>query len=137
MIKKTLATVAVAAGVVGATGIAATPAMAISEDNVENTSFNGNGVKNVYGNTTTGGYMSPNISLINGSLNKPCIPIQEIDLSQLVNVINLVNVSVQDLLNSEPNAACSEGSVVVDGDDPLSSVLSNIPVLSQNGVNKS
>ncbi|MDT0441735.1 rodlin [Streptomyces johnsoniae] len=130
MIKKSLATVAVAASVFGATGIAAAPAMAVGGDDEHGTanSANGNGSVQAYGNTTTGGYMSPQIGLINGSFNKFCIPIQQIDVQ-----VPIIGIAVQDLLNSEPSQNCSDYSTQVDGDDPLSHVLSDIPILSENG----
>ncbi|WP_059007143.1 rodlin [Streptomyces specialis] len=133
MIKKTLATVAVAASVVGATGIAAAPAMAIGGDDESGSAatVNGNGMKQVYGNTTTGGYMSPNISLVNGSFNDFCLPIQEIQ-----NVVNVIAIPIADVLNSEPDQICSDASTQVDGDDPLSRLLSDISLLSENGVSK-
>lgn len=132
MIKKTLATVAVAASAVGATGMAATPALAVGGDNGGTEAVNGNGAKQFYGNTTTGGYMSPNISLINGSLNKPCIPLDDIDVQNVVQVL-AIPIGLQDLLNSKPKMTCSENSTQTDGDDPLSHILSDI--LSGNGSN--
>jgi hypothetical protein len=131
VIKKTLATVAVAASVVGATGIAATPALAVGGDHEQN-SVSGNGNKQVYGNTTTGGYMSPNISLINGSFNRFCLNAEDIDPA----IAALIGVSVTDLLNSKPHNTCSDNSTVIDGDDPLSHILSDLSVLSENGVSK-
>jgi hypothetical protein len=131
VIKKSLASVAVAAGVLGTVGVAAAPAMAISDDGVNSTSINGNGADKAYGNTTTGGYMSPNISLINGSLNDVCVgfPFK----GNVQSVVGLINIGVQDLLNSQPQQICTENSTQVDGDDPLSRILSDIPILSQNG----
>lgn len=135
MIKKTLATVAVAASVVGAAGMA-TPAMAVGGDDEGATSVNGNGSKQIYGNTTTGGYMSPNISLINGSLNKPCITIPpNVDVQNLVQVL-AIPIGVQDVLTSKNSQTCTENSTQVDGDDPLSHVLSDLSLLSENGVSK-
>ncbi|MDT0346976.1 rodlin [Streptomyces litchfieldiae] len=136
MIKKTLATVAVAAGVVGSVGLAASPALAIGGDN-ENGSrtINGNGADQVYGNTTTGGYMSPNISLINGSLNKPCVAVPIKDIQNVVNVL-AIPIGVQDVLSSENGQYCTENSTQTDGDDPLSHLLSDLSLLSENGVSK-
>ena len=70
MIKKVLATAAVV--VVSAVGVTAAPAMAI-DNNHGPSSNNGVGAEQSYGNTTTGGVMSPQIGLVQGSLNKPCI----------------------------------------------------------------
>ncbi|MBB1255105.1 rodlin [Streptomyces alkaliterrae] len=130
MIKKVLATAAVAASVVGAAGVAATPAMAIGNDG--HTNVNGNGAKQVYGNTTTGGYMSPNMSLVNGSLNKPCVAALPNKLN-VGSVVGVVPVTVQDILTSSNSQACVENSNQIDGDDPLSHVLNRIELLSRNG----
>ncbi|MEV1006821.1 rodlin [Streptomyces sp. NPDC049881] len=133
MIKKTLATVAVAASALGVAGAVATPAMAIGGDANGPQTVNGNGAGQAYGNTTTGGYMSPNISLVNGSLNKPCIAVPQIEAQSLV---ALVNVGVQDLLNNKAFQNCSDNSTQVQGDAPLSHLLSDLSVLSENGVSR-
>ncbi|MBB1246502.1 RdlA protein [Streptomyces durbertensis] len=130
MIKKVLATAAVAASVVGAAGVAATPAMAIGNDG--HTNVNGNGAKQIYGNTTTGGYMSPNMSLVNGSLNKPCVAALPNKLN-VGSLVGAVPVTVQDILTSSNSQACVENSNQIDGDDPLSHVLNRIELLSRNG----
>ena len=75
MLKKVCATAAVAASVIGVSGAAAAPAMAVGDGNGSVATQNGNGSKQVYGNTTTGGYMSPNMALVNGSLNNPCVAV--------------------------------------------------------------
>jgi hypothetical protein len=136
VINKTLATVAVAASVVGATGIAASPAFAIGGDEKGPGAVNSNGAKQIYGNTTTGGYMSPNISLINGSLNRLCIGADDIDLQNLVPIIPIVNIPIQDILNNKPKNSCSDNSVAQSGDSPLSHILSDLSLLSENGVSK-
>ncbi|MGP4112215.1 rodlin [Streptomyces sp. 4N509B] len=129
MIKKTLATVVVAASAVGVTGVAATPALAIGGDETEAVK-NALGAKEAIGNTTTGGYMSPNISLINGSLNRVCLGLDDIDAG----VLQLVGV--YDLLNNKPKNSCSDNSTATSGDSPLSHILSDLSVLSENGVSK-
>lgn len=135
MIKKTFATVAVAASVVGAAG-AATPALAQEGNDVGANTINGNGADQAYGNTTTGGYMSPNISLINGSLNKPCIPIPaDIEAQNIVQVL-AIPIGVQDFLNSKPQQQCTENSTLTDGDDALSGLLEDLEILSENGLSK-
>ncbi|GAB2925927.1 rodlin [Streptomyces mayteni] len=130
MLKKTLATAAVAATAVGVAGMAAAPAMAISDDEGP-TTISGNGNKEAIGNITTGGYMSPNIGLINGSLNEFCLPITV--PADVQSLIGAVNVGVQDILNSKNQQACAENSVQVDGDDPLSHILDDLSLLSGNG----
>ncbi|WP_049579728.1 rodlin [Streptomyces sp. SBT349] len=131
MIKKTLATVAVAASAVGAVGIAAAPAMAIGGDAGHET-VNGNGNAKFQGNTTTGGYMSPNISLVNGSLNDVCVP--AVTDPTVQSLIGLIPIGVDDVLSSQPRQQCNENSTQIDGDDPLSKLLSDISLLAENGV---
>ncbi|WP_165986502.1 rodlin [Streptomyces sp. YIM 98790] len=128
MIKKTLASVAVLASAVGAAGAVATPAMAVGDTDGQKIA-NGNGAISAYGNTTTSGYMSPNISLINGSLNDICIapPIHDIQ------AVQILAIPIQDILASDNNLACAENSTLNDGDDPLSHILSRISLLSENG----
>lgn len=81
-----------------------------------------------YGGMPAGGYMSPQIGLIQGSLNKPCIalPIEDVH-----NIVALLNVGVQDILSDQQNQQCIENSAAVKGDAALSHILEN--VLSENG----
>ncbi|MEV8532829.1 rodlin [Streptomyces sp. NPDC051211] len=132
MLKKIMATAAVTAAVVGAGAAVAAPAMAIGNDNGVNT-VNGNGAQQIYGNQKTEGEQSPQLSLVQGTLNKPCI-----GLPAKLNVQSLlafVNVGVQDInvLSNPQNQQCTENSTQAKGDEPLSHILSNIPVLSGNG----
>ncbi|MCX2971220.1 MULTISPECIES: rodlin [Streptomyces] len=130
MIKKVLATAAVAASVVGVSGAVAAPALAIEDTGHDTAS--GNGSAQVYGNTTTGGYMSPNMSLVNGALNKPCITLLP-NKANVGSVVGLIPITVQDILTSNNAQSCTENSTQIDGDDPLSHVLSDIPILANNG----
>lgn len=134
MFKKALATAAVAASVVGATGFAASPAMAVADNNRDVSTQQGNGESESYGHTTTGGYMSPNMALVNGSLNKPCIAVPVTKTNVLDGIAGIGGgVSVNDILTSQNNQNCSENSTQVDGDDPLSHLLEDLPIISQNG----
>ncbi|RKN08651.1 rodlin [Streptomyces radicis] len=133
MIKKTLATAAIAASAVGAVGIAASPAMAIGGDAGHET-VNGNGSAKLYGNTTTGGTMSPNMALVNGSLNDLCIPALPNTTAQ--SILGLVNVGLDDILSSQQQQYCNDNSTQIDGDDPLSKLLSDLSLLSENGVSE-
>ncbi|MET9429757.1 MULTISPECIES: rodlin [unclassified Streptomyces] len=123
MIKKVLATAGVAAAVLGAS---APMAAAVGDHGVD--TQNGNFATQSYGNTYTGGYMSPQIGLIQGSFNKPCIalPIQNVQ-----NIVALINIGVQDILSDRQYQQCTENSTAVRGDAPLSHILEN--VLSENG----
>lgn len=126
MIKKVVATAALAASAVGG---GAAPALAI--DNGSDVA-NANGAYQSYGNTYTGGYMSPQMGLINGSFNKPCIAIGKLGAQSLV---GLVGIGLQDIpiLSSQQQQMCTENSTINDGDDALSHILDDIPILSGNG----
>ncbi|WP_405616862.1 rodlin [Streptomyces sp. NBC_01511] len=133
MIKKVLATAAVAASVVGVSAAAAAPALAVGND-TGTTSLSGNGAKQSYGNAATHGAMSPQLSLVQGSLNKLCVGLPaKANVGSLVGL--LVPVAVQDInvLSSPQNQQCTENSTQAKGDEPLSHLLNDIPVLSANG----
>ncbi|MBD0735308.1 rodlin [Streptomyces sp. CBMA29] len=132
MIKKFLATAAVAVSIAGVSASVAPSAMAIGDDH-GTTTANGNGSEQSYGNTYTSGYMSPSFALIQGSLNKPCLalPLK----GNVGSLVGVVPVTVQDInvLSSPQNQQCTENSTQAKGDEPLSHILDNIPVLSGNG----
>ncbi|MGJ7415856.1 rodlin [Streptomyces cinereoruber] len=130
--KKLFATAAVAASVLGVTATGAGQALAIADDG-GTTSLSGNGASQVYGNSATYGNMSPQLALVQGSLNKPCIGLPaKVNAGSL---IGLVPITVQDInvLSSPQNQQCVENSTQAKGDEPLSHILSDIPVLSGNG----
>ncbi|WP_335971434.1 MULTISPECIES: rodlin [Streptomycetaceae] len=133
MIKKMLAGAALAASVVAVGATAAPQAMAIGNDE-GTTTVNGNGAEQSFGNTLTGGTQSPQIGLVQGTLNKPClgVPVK----ANVGSLVGLVPITVQDInvLTSPQNQQCTENSTQAQGDEPLSHILSNIPVLSGNGV---
>ncbi|GAA0350794.1 rodlin [Streptomyces olivoreticuli] len=126
MLKKVMATTAMTASAVGSL---AGPALAIGNDQDV---ANGNAARTGYGNTRTGGVESPQMSLIQGTLNKPCLGIGKLGVQS---VLALINVGVQDVpvLSSQQQQQCTDNSTINDGDDPLSHILSEIPVLSGNG----
>ncbi|WP_030414939.1 rodlin [Streptomyces sp. NRRL S-1448] len=132
MIKKVLATTAVAASVVGISAAIAPQAMAIGDHHGTST-VNGNGAKSAFGNSTTHGSMSPQLELIQGTLNKPCLALGKLDAQILAGVLP---IAVQDInvLSSSQNQQCTDNSSQAKGDDPLSHILSDIPILSGNGV---
>ncbi|MEU3609972.1 rodlin [Streptomyces sp. NPDC035033] len=136
MIKKVMATAAAAAAIVGASAAAATPALAIADDG-GTTSKSGNFAHQSYGNSSTHGNMSPQFALVQGSLNKPCI-----GLPAKVNagsILGAIPIAVQDVnvLSSPQNQQCVENSTQAKGDEPLSHILEDIPILSGNGVGNS
>ncbi|MER5597360.1 rodlin [Streptomyces sp. NPDC002265] len=133
MIKKVLASAAVAASVVGVSAAAAPQALAIGNDGTSSAS--GNGAYQAFGNSATYGNMSPQLALIQGSLNKPCIGLPaKVNAGSLLGV---VPISVQDLnvLSSPQNQQCVENSTQAKGDEPLSHILDDISVLTGNGTN--
>ncbi|KPC82912.1 MULTISPECIES: rodlin [Streptomyces] len=132
MMKKILASAAVAASVAGVSAAAAPSAMAIGND-TGTTSVNGNGSDQYYGNSSTHGDMSPQIGLIQGSFNKPCIALPA--KANVGSLLGLVPISVQDInvLSSPQNQQCTENSTQAKGDEALSHILNDIPVLSGNG----
>ncbi|MGR8009348.1 rodlin [Streptomyces hypolithicus] len=127
MVKKVMATAAVAVSVMGLGAAAAPQAMAAGDDR-EHAAASGNGASQIYGNATTHGDMSPQLSLIQGSFNKPCIAVP---VKNIQNVVGLVNVGVQDILSNPQNQQCVENSSQVKGDETLSHVLDNL--LAGNG----
>ncbi|MFE2476854.1 rodlin [Streptomyces sp. NPDC001194] len=132
MLKKIMTAAAVTAAAVGAGAAVAAPAMAIGNDNGINT-VNGNGASQIYGNQKTAGDMSPQLGLVQGTLNKPCIGLPVKVNAQ--SILAALNVGVQDInvLSNPMNQQCTENSTQAKGDEPLSHILDNIPVLSGNG----
>ncbi|MEU9158307.1 rodlin [Streptomyces sp. NPDC048417] len=132
MIKKVLAATAVAASVVGATAAAASPALATGNDR-GTTSASGNGASQAFGNSATYGSMSPQLALIQGSFNKPCIglPVK----GNVQGLLGAVPINVQDInvLSAPQNQQCVENSTQAKGDEPLSHILDDIAALSANG----
>ncbi|MGW1088849.1 rodlin [Streptomyces sp. NPDC002596] len=136
MIKKVLATGAVAASIVGISATLAPQAMAIGND-TGTTSVNGNGTSQSFGNSETRGDWSPQFGLVQGSLNKPCVGLPaKVNAGSLLGV---VPIAVQDVnvLSSPQNQQCTENSTQAKGDEPLSHILDNIPVHSGNGASNS
>ncbi|MFJ3913602.1 hypothetical protein EDE04_0260 [Streptomyces sp. 2132.2] len=131
MIKKMMATAAATASILGAGAAVAAPAMAIGNDNGINT-VNGNGAQQIYGNQKTEGAQSPQLSLVQGTLNKPCIGLPVKVNAQ--SILAALNIGVQDInvLSNPMNQQCTENSTQAKGDEPLSHILDNIPVLSGN-----
>ncbi|MEV5505370.1 rodlin [Streptomyces orinoci] len=126
MRKKVLATSVMAASVVGAL---ATPAMAYDHDEDV---VNANGASTGYGNTRTDGVESPQMSLIQGTLNKLCLGIGKVGVQS---VVGLVNIGLQDIpiLSSEQQQQCTDNSTIDNGDNPLSHLIDDIPIVSGNG----
>ncbi|MEU9943725.1 rodlin, partial [Streptomyces lavendulae] len=125
MLKKFMATAAVTASVLGTGALAASPAMAIGNDNGVNT-VNGNGAAQIYGNQETKGAQSPQLSAIQGSLNKLCVGLPAKVNAQ--SVLAALNIGVQDInvLSNPQNQQCAENSTQAKGDESLSHIVDNI-----------
>ncbi|MEU5687857.1 rodlin [Streptomyces venezuelae] len=132
MLKKAMAAAAVAVSVVGISAAASPAAMAIGDDG-GTTSLSGNDAKQSFGNSATKGDMSPQLSLVQGSLNKPCVglPVK----GNVGALVGLVPIAVQDIpiLSAPQNQQCTENSTQAKGDEPLSHILEDLPILSGNG----
>ncbi|MET7651677.1 MULTISPECIES: rodlin [unclassified Streptomyces] len=130
--KKLWATVAVAASLGGVALAAAPQAMAIGDDS-GTTSASGNGASSEFGNSATFGDMSPQLSLVQGSLNKPCVglPLK----ANLAGIGGVGLAALQDvpILSAPQNQQCVENSTQAKGDEPLSHILDDISVLAGNG----
>ncbi|MGW6355465.1 rodlin [Streptomyces sp. NPDC055092] len=130
--KKLWATAAIAASVAGMSAVAAPQALAFGDD-TGTTSNSGNNAEQAFGNSYTEGDMSPQLGLVQGSLNKPCVglPVK----GNVGSLIGVVPVSVQDIpiLSAPQNQQCVENSTQAKGDEPLSHILNDIPVLAGNG----
>ena len=129
MIRKIVATAAVAASAVGASAAAAPQALALGNDSGP-TAASGNGAWQSYGNSATYGNMSPQIALIQGSFNKPCIAVNDIP----VGVGALIGVNVQDLpiLSDHMQQQCTENSTNAKRDGALAHLLEDVSILSEN-----
>ncbi|MEU5090998.1 rodlin [Streptomyces sp. NPDC021356] len=127
MIKKFVATAAIAASALGATAAAAPEALAIGNDSGP-TAANGNAAWQSYGNATTYGNMSPQMALIQGSFNKPCIAVNELP----VGVLQIVNVQDIPILSDRQNQQCTENSTQAKRDGALAHLLEDVSILSAN-----
>ncbi|MEU3878031.1 MULTISPECIES: rodlin [Streptomyces] len=126
MLRKALTTVALTATAVGA---AAAPAVAIDDDTP---GANANGARTVHGGTVTGGERSPQMSAIQSTAEKLCVGVGGAGIQSL---LLLINIGIQDVpvLTSQQQQQCADNSEINDGDDPLSHLIEQIPVISGNG----
>ncbi|MFJ1804826.1 MULTISPECIES: rodlin [unclassified Streptomyces] len=133
MLKKAMAAAAVAASVIGVSAAVAPQALAIGDD-AGTTSASGNGAREAFGNSVTKGDLSPQATLVQGTLNKLCVGLP---LKANVAAIGAVGVAaLQDvpILSAPQNQQCAENSTQAKGDEPLSHLLDDISALSGNGV---
>ncbi|MCW8219012.1 MULTISPECIES: rodlin [Streptomyces] len=131
--KKMMAGAAVAVSLIGASAAAAPAAMAIGNDH-GTTVVNGNGASTGSGNSVTKGDQSPQLSLVQGSLNKLCLGVPaKVNAGSLIGVVPITVQDVNVLANPQ-NQQCADNSTQAKGDEPLSHILDDIPVLSGNGI---
>ncbi|MDT0459774.1 rodlin [Streptomyces sp. DSM 41527] len=130
MMKKMMAGAAVAASLIGMSAAAAPDAMAIGDQRGTST-VNGNGAASVYGNSTTRGNLSPQLGLVQGSFNKPCLAVNKVNAHVWAWLAHAQDLNI---LSSPQNQQCVHNSTQAKGDEPLSHIIDGIPVLSGNGV---
>ncbi|MET8326509.1 rodlin [Streptomyces sp. NPDC005181] len=131
--KKMMAGAAMAVSLVGLSAAVAPAAMAIGNDQ-GTTSVNGNETQQEFGNSVTQGDGSPQLQLVQGSLNKACVGLPaKANVGSVAGL--LVPVAVQDInvLHSPQNQQCAENSTQAKGDEALSHIVDDVPVLSGNG----
>jgi hypothetical protein len=121
---------AAAASVIGMSVAAAPQALAVGDDSGPSVA-NGNGASSSFGNSATKGDMSPQLSLVDGTLNKPCLAVQDLD----VGVAALIGVVVQDIpvLSDHVQQQCADNSTNAKRDGALNHILEDLSVLSANG----
>uniref|UniRef100_A0AAU2V766 Rodlin n=1 Tax=Streptomyces sp. NBC_00003 TaxID=2903608 RepID=A0AAU2V766_9ACTN len=136
MLKKVMAASAATVSLVGASAMLAGPAMAIGNHG-GTTSFSGNEAKQSFGNSKTDGDMSPQLSLVQGSLNKPCLGVPvKANAASIVGVVPVSALQDVPILSAPQNQQCTENSTQAKGDEPLSHTLNRLSLLSGNGDDK-
>ncbi len=89
----------------------------------------GNGASSSFGNSATDGDMSPQLSLVEGTLNKPCVGLEDINVA----VINIVPIQDVPILSDDLAQQCADNSTQAKRDGAISHVLEDLAVLSANG----
>ncbi|MEU3086782.1 rodlin [Streptomyces massasporeus] len=129
MLKKAMVAAAAAASVIGMSVAAAPQALAVGDDSGPSVA-NGNGASSSFGNSATKGDMSPQLSLVNGTLNKPCLAVQDLD----VGIPAAGGVVAQDIpiLSDHVQQQCADNSTNAKRDGALNHILEDLSVLSAN-----
>ncbi|MEU5096345.1 rodlin [Streptomyces sp. NPDC020996] len=125
MLKKAMVAAAAAASVIGMSVAAAPMALAAGDDSGP-TVANGNGASSAFGNSATKGDMSPQLSFIGGSFNKPCAAVNDVPVA----VFDFIPVQNVSLLSDDLNQQCADNSTQAKRDGALSHVLEDMAVLS-------
>lgn len=118
---------AAAASVIGVSVAAAPQALAVGDDSGPSIA-NGNGASSSFGNSATKGDMSPQLSLVDGSLNKPCVGIQDVN----VGTVTPGGILIQDvpILSDHVQQQCADNSTNAKRDGALNHILEDLSVLS-------
>jgi archaellin len=119
---------AAAASVIGMSVAAAPQALAVGDDSGPAVA-NGNGASSAFGNSATKGDMSPQLSLVDGTLNKPCVGLEDINVA----VVNIVPIQDLNVVSDELTQQCADNSTQTKRDAALSHILEDLSVLSANG----
>ncbi|MEU5179957.1 rodlin [Streptomyces longwoodensis] len=128
MLKKAMVAAAAAVSVIGMSAAVAPQALAIGDDSGPSVA-NGNGASSSFGNSATKGDMSPQLSLVEGTLNKPCLALEDIQ----VPIVNIVPINDVPILSDDLDQQCSDNSTNAKRDGALSHILEDLSVLSANG----
>ncbi|MEU3511701.1 rodlin [Streptomyces longwoodensis] len=128
MLKKAMVAAAAAVSVIGMSAAVAPQALAIGDDSGPSVA-NGNGASTSFGNSATKGDMSPQLSLVEGTLNKPCLALEDIQ----VPIVNIVPINDVPILSDDLDQQCSDNSTNAKRDGALSHILEDLSVLSANG----
>ncbi|MFE1246377.1 rodlin [Streptomyces sp. NPDC058735] len=125
MLKKAMVAAAAAASVIGMSVAAAPQALAVGDDSGPSVA-NGNGASSSFGNSATKGDMSPQLSLVNGSLNKPCVGVQDLNFGTGAGTL------IQDIpvLSDQVQQQCADNSTNAKRDGALNHILEDLSVLS-------
>ncbi|MEU2911237.1 rodlin [Streptomyces massasporeus] len=129
MLKKAMVAAAAAASVIGMSVAAAPQALAVGDDSGPSVA-NGNGASSSFGNSATKGDMSPQLSLVNGSLNKACVGVQDLN----VGTVTETGTLIQDvpILSDHVQQQCADNSTNAKRDGALNHILEDLSVLSAN-----
>ena len=120
---------ALAASVLGLMAAGAPQAMAGGNDDGNTAVQAGNSSKQSIANSSSDGFMSPNMGLIQGGVVN-CFGFQKLPVNVPVGGVG-AGIGVQDVLTDQVQQVCSPNAMQQTGDDPLAHVLSS--VLSENG----
>ncbi|WTW99641.1 rodlin [Streptomycetaceae bacterium NBC_01309] len=129
-LKRVSASAAIATSVFGLTAVAAPQAVAGNNDDGNVALQAGNESKQSIANSSSSGYMSPNMAIIQGGVIN-CLGVNKIPLQGAIGGGIGAGIGIQDVLTDQVNQVCSPNAMQQTGDDPLAHLLSS--VLSENG----